>query len=82
MCLVKPAEALCGQAQVPKDVVGDRGPPLPACVLPSVTLGLGDRNGQFNMQVHPCAHQANGQHRPREKLIQDLKLSPCRVSRI
>lgn len=72
MCLVKPAEAPVWAG------IGAQG----CCVqevlliLPSVTLGLKDRCGHLNIQVHPCTNQANDQHGPWRESDSGLEMVP------
>lgn len=76
MCLVKPAEAPEWAGTGVQGCCVQEGLPFPLVVLPSVTLGLKDRYGHLNIQVHPCTNQANGQHRPWREADSDLEMVP------
>lgn len=72
MCLVKPAEAPEWAGTGVQGCCVQEGLPFLLVVLPSVTLGLKDRYGHLNIQVH----QANDQHKPWREADSDLEMVP------
>lgn len=76
MCLVKPAEAPVWAGIGVQECCVQEGLLFLLVVLPSVTLGLKDKYGHLNIQVHPSTNQANDQHRPWREADSDLEMVP------